>query len=61
VARFADEPRFHVVRTHDLFCSAGICRGYADDRPLYFDNNHISELANPVMSRRLAGNPPEGG
>ena len=53
-ARFAGRPGFSFVPTHDLFCTAGVCRFHAEGKPLYSDNNHIGGYANPRVMQRLA-------
>lgn len=53
-ARFASDRRFTFVATHDLFCSAQVCRFHLNGRPLYTDNNHIGPLANPLLMARIS-------
>jgi peptidoglycan/LPS O-acetylase OafA/YrhL len=52
--RFESEACFHLVRTHDLFCSDRTCRFRSGALPLYSDNNHIGQLANAVVADRVA-------
>jgi peptidoglycan/LPS O-acetylase OafA/YrhL len=52
--RFASETCFHFVPTRDLFCDDNVCRFRIGSAPLYSDNNHIGELANPLVEPRIA-------
>ncbi len=58
LARVESENLATVLRTHPYFCSDEICSLMRDDKPLYFDNNHvssygavqISEMFSPVLN-----------
>ncbi|HYQ16389.1 MAG TPA: acyltransferase family protein, partial [Polyangiaceae bacterium] len=54
-ARFAREPHFRYLRTHQLFCAAGPCRSYEGGLPLYDDNSHIGPRADARLQPLFAG------
>jgi peptidoglycan/LPS O-acetylase OafA/YrhL len=42
LAKFASNPKVHVLRTHDQFCNGDTCSALKDGVPRYFDNNHVT-------------------